>query len=184
MGKVLSMTGFGRGEATEGSVKITVELSTVNRKQFDCNISLPRECTSLESKFQALVHARVSRGYVKGLVTAEAIANASGNAALLDLSTLKNQADAIRAAARELDMPDTLTASDLLQFPDVLKPRPLTDDPEKLWPAIECATNRALDSLTQMRERDGDALARAAGEDQLPVPAQRRFRPRPEPVRA
>jgi uncharacterized protein (TIGR00255 family) len=160
MGKVLSMTGFGRGEATEGAVKITVELSTVNRKQFDCNVALPRECASLESKFQALVHTKVSRGYVKGLVTAEAAADTAGAAALLDLPTLKEQADAIRAAARELDMSDTLTASDLLRFPDVLKPRPLTDDPERLWPAIERATNQALDSLTQMREREGGALTK------------------------
>ena len=29
---VKSMTGFGRGEAVEGALKVVVELSTVNRK--------------------------------------------------------------------------------------------------------------------------------------------------------
>ena len=57
---IVSMTGFGRGEASAGGVKSVVELSTVNRKQFDCNFSMPRELASLDSKLQALVHTRVS----------------------------------------------------------------------------------------------------------------------------
>ena len=37
-----SMTGYGRGESDCGGAKISVELNSVNRKQSDIVISLPR----------------------------------------------------------------------------------------------------------------------------------------------
>ena len=36
----LSMTGFGRGAAAEGGFRAEAELSSVNRKQFDCAVAL------------------------------------------------------------------------------------------------------------------------------------------------
>ena len=43
MATISSMTGFGRGEAEMRVSKVTFELSSVNRKQFECQLSLPRE---------------------------------------------------------------------------------------------------------------------------------------------
>lgn len=154
---VLSMTGFGRGEACEGAVKAVVELSTVNRKQFDCNISLQRELASLDSKLQALVHTRVSRGYVKGLVTVSA-ANAEAAGAGMDLKTVAAQVSAVRAVAQALGLKDDLTASTLLRLPDVLRPRVLPEDPLELWPLIERAARAALENLEAMRLQEGAAL--------------------------
>ena len=156
---IKSMTGFGRGEAREGAVKAMVELSAVNRKQFDCSVSMPRELMSLDSKFQSLVHARVSRGYVKGLVTL-ASADADTVANLLDATAATKQIAALRALARELGLADDLTASSLLRMPDVLRPRVLPNDPLEAWPLIERATQAALDNLETLRGREGDALER------------------------
>jgi len=152
------MTGFGRGEACEGAVKVVVELSTVNRKQFDCNFSLPRELASLDSKLQALVHTRVSRGYVKGLVTITAAGTGNGNAVGLDAETVSAQIHALRAVAQKLGLADDLTASALLRLPDVLRPQVLPDDPLEVWPLIERAAQAALASLEAMRLREGSAL--------------------------
>ena len=156
---IKSMTGFGRGEAREGAVKAVVELSTVNRKQFDCSVSMPRELMSLDSKFQALVHASVSRGYVKGLVTLSA-ADAEAGAVVPDTSAVSAQVSALRTLARELGLADDLTASSLLRLPDVLRPRTLPDDPQDSWALVERATRAALDNLETMRLREGDALER------------------------
>jgi uncharacterized protein (TIGR00255 family) len=157
---VKSMTGFGRGEAREGAVKAVVELSAVNRKQFDCNVSMPRELVSLDSKFQALVHASVSRGYVKGLVTLSAATADASGAGALDAGSAAAQVSALRALARELGLADDLTASSLLRLPDVLRPRVLPDDPLEVWPLVERAAQAALESLEAMRRREGEALER------------------------
>ena len=50
---IKSMTGFGRGEASEGAVKVVVELSAVNRKQFDLSLALPRDLAVLEPRASA-----------------------------------------------------------------------------------------------------------------------------------
>jgi uncharacterized protein (TIGR00255 family) len=152
------MTGFGRGEACEGAVKAVVELSAVNRKQFDCNFSMPRELASLDSKLQALIHTRVSRGYVKGLVTVTATAEGGGGAATLDVATVAAQIGALRAAAGKLGLADDLTASALLRLPDILRPRILPDDPLEVWPLVERAAQAALENLETMRRREGKAL--------------------------
>lgn len=155
---ILSMTGFGRGETCEGVLKVVVELSTVNRKQFDCNFSMPRELASLESKLQSLVHTRVSRGYVKGLVTVTAAGADSAESSGLDVKTVTAQIRAVRAMAGKLGLADDLTASSLLRLPDVLRPRVLPDDPLEVWPLVERAALGALESLETMRRREGAAL--------------------------
>jgi uncharacterized protein (TIGR00255 family) len=155
---IMSMTGFGRGEASADGVKIVVELGTVNRKQFDCNFSLPRELASLDSKLQALVHTRVSRGYVKGLVSVTAAGSDAGGAGGLDFEMITKQVGALRAVAAKLNLADDLTASALLRLPDVLRSKVMPDDPLELWPLIERAALAALESLEVMRRREGQAL--------------------------
>ena len=45
-----SMTGFGRGEASnaDGTLAFRVEISSVNRKQFELKFNLPRDMVSCE----------------------------------------------------------------------------------------------------------------------------------------
>lgn len=155
---IISMTGFGRGEICENGVKVVVELSTVNRKQFDCNISMPRELGCLEAKLQALIHAEVSRGYVKGNVTLKAVQGSEGTR-LLNLELLKVQVAELRETARLLNMVDDLSASALLQLPDAINTTSFFDQPDESWPLIEQATKQALKQLGQMRAHEGAALA-------------------------
>ena len=155
---IVSMTGFGRGEASAAGVKIVVELSTVNRKQFDCSFSMPRELGSLESKLHALIHAQVTRGYVKGLLSVAAAGADAVGGGVIDVRQVEAQIVALRAAAAKLGLPDDLTASALLRLPDVLRPKVLPDDPMEAWPLIEQATQDALKSLAEMRRREGAAL--------------------------
>ena len=154
---IMSMTGFGRGEISENGVKVVVELSTVNRKQFDCNLSMPRELGCLEAKLNALIHAEVSRGYVKGSVALKAVQGGS-SMRLLNMELLKAQVAELREAARELGVADDLSASALLQLPDAINTTSLFDNQEESWRLIEQAAKQALQQLGQMRAREGEAL--------------------------
>ncbi|MEI6395297.1 MAG: YicC/YloC family endoribonuclease [Verrucomicrobiota bacterium] len=47
-----SMMGYGRGDCSQDGFKITVELSSVNRKQTEISVNLPREMEMLEAKIR------------------------------------------------------------------------------------------------------------------------------------
>src|SRR5438270_386842 len=55
-----SMTGYGRGECAQGGFKITVEVSSVNRKQSEIAVNLPREFEVLDALMRDAV-ARVQK---------------------------------------------------------------------------------------------------------------------------
>src|SRR5438045_2440126 len=67
-----SMTGYGWGDAVQGGFKITVELSSVNRKQSEISINLPRELEVLEAQIRDEINRRVARGRVTARVTLHA----------------------------------------------------------------------------------------------------------------
>ena len=104
---VKSMTGFGRGEATGAGFAVTVELSTVNRKQFDATLWLPKEWLSFEARLQALLRTGIARGALKGSVNVRPLSDADAAAAL------EARFRTVCAAARRLGLQGEPTVSDL-----------------------------------------------------------------------
>ena len=49
------MTGYGRGECASDGVKVTVELSSVNRKSGEITLNLPRDLEPLEAQLESLL---------------------------------------------------------------------------------------------------------------------------------
>ena len=56
MGKkmIKSMTGFGRGEYSDGKRSITAEIKTVNHRYSDINIKMPKRYSFAEEKIKAI----------------------------------------------------------------------------------------------------------------------------------
>jgi uncharacterized protein (TIGR00255 family) len=57
-----SMTGYGRGDCSQDGFKITVELSSVNRKQTEISVNLPREMEMLEPAIRDVINRYIARG--------------------------------------------------------------------------------------------------------------------------
>ena len=72
-----SMTGYGRGECARDGFNVTVELSSVNRKQAEISVNLPRELELLETRIRETILAEVSRGRITARISVHA---GSGNA--------------------------------------------------------------------------------------------------------
>ena len=64
-----SMTGYGCGESASHGFKVTVEISSVNRKQAEVTIHLPRELEVLEAQIRDGIRHRISRGRLTVRVT-------------------------------------------------------------------------------------------------------------------
>src|SRR5678815_4570905 len=70
--RMRSMTGYGWGECSQNGFKVTVELSSVNRKQSEISINLPRELEVLEAQIRDEINRRIARGRVTTRVTLHA----------------------------------------------------------------------------------------------------------------
>ena len=158
--KLMSMTGRGAGAAAGRLGRVEVELSSVNRKQLDIDVGLPRGLASFAARVQARLQARLSRGRVTGelRVTWAAAAQAAG--ARVDLGLAQAHVAALRAAAKKLGLPDDLKASALLALPGLVTLEHGEQDLEALWPVAERALDAALAKLQAMRRREGAALGR------------------------
>lgn len=156
----MSMTGRGTGAAAGRLARVEVELSSVNRKQLDVDVGLPRFLAPFESRIQEQIQRVVSRGRVAGevrVVWAEA-AQASG--ARVDLGLARAAVSALRAAAKKLDLPDDLNASALLALPGIVAFEHGPRDLEGLEPTVVQALDAALSKLRAMRKKEGAALGR------------------------
>ena len=155
---ILSMTGYGRGEAAKGGVEVVVELSSVNRKQFDLRLNLPRSLAALESQISKLAKARVSRGCVTGSIRVSVTGKARTGGIFVDMDAAKAGIKALRDAAGELGLEDDLTAATLMRLPDVVCFEDAAQDSQKVWPVLKQALQGALEQLVEMRTVEGAAL--------------------------
>ena len=153
-----SMTGYGKGEAAREGFRVCVEIHTINRKQLDVSLNLPRFLQILETKIRETLHARISRGRVNlNLTLTQNALGASGSA--IDFELARVYASEMRRLKAELDLSGELTVDTLLRVPGILTNAAGELDPEVVWPPIQTALNAALDALIAMREQEGRNLS-------------------------
>ena len=153
-----SMTGYGRGEATVGGIRVEVELNSVNRKQFDARLNLPRTLTVLESRMLEQIQEAVSRGQISGSVAVHVSGGARQRGIRVDREVAASYLKVLRAAAGHLRLQDDLSASLLLSLPDVLHGSYVEEDAERVWPVASRALRQALNQLVAMRTAEGATL--------------------------
>jgi uncharacterized protein (TIGR00255 family) len=153
------MTGYGHGETDHNGTKFTVELNSVNRKQSDIVINLPRDLISLEPQIRQTINENISRGRTNVVVSYHNGSNVPRQLAL-DVDLARSYHDAMRALQKELNAPGEITVGAILQAPGVMRTPEESFDSSAAWPAIERALRAALNQLIKMREREGKNLAK------------------------
>ena len=150
------MTGFGRGEETTAAFHVEVEASSVNRKQAEVSLSLPRGLAEIEPTLRKKALSHFSRGRV-GLAVKVTSLDSSASSLQIDASKAKALQLAFEKLSGELGQSFQLTTQDFLRMPDQF----LIDngyDIEKVLPAIQPALTKALEALTVARGEEGQAL--------------------------
>jgi uncharacterized protein (TIGR00255 family) len=152
-----SMTGYGRGECDFDGVKFTVELNSVNRRQSDILVTMPKELIELEPRIRDEINARVSRGRLN-VVLAIHRGEHEEQRAELDTALAKKYLRAIEKLQREVGINGSVTLDTVLRAPGVMRLIETTLDADTIWPCVEKALRQALESLVKMREREGRHL--------------------------
>jgi uncharacterized protein (TIGR00255 family) len=151
------MTGFGRAEIVQEGRKFRAEVASVNRKQTDIVVNLPRELAELEPQVRALVGRAVSRGRINVYLACE-LAGEQHGALRVDHDLAKQYRNALAELSGELGTELALTGTDLLRAPGVLTVADSTMEVDSVWPAIEKVTRKAMTELIKMRRAEGRHL--------------------------
>src|ERR671935_237628 len=154
-----SMTGYGRGEIDSNGIKFSVELNSVNRKQSDIVVNLPRDLAELEPRIRQTINENISRGRTNVSVAFHQGANGTRHLAL-DTELARSYHEAMRALQQQLNAPGEITIGLVLQAPGVMRLPEQVVDPDAVWPRVEQALRAALTDLIKMREREGKHLAK------------------------
>src|SRR5271170_3497072 len=107
-----SMTGYGRGTATFDGRQIAVELSSVNRKQAEISLSLPRALLELEPRVRDEINAHISRGRLPVAVGLHA--KGGGKGGTINLKAAKAHRDHLKKLRKTLKLDGEITLDQVL----------------------------------------------------------------------
>jgi len=129
------MTGYGRGEVDHHGAKLSVELNSVNRKQSDIVVNLPRDLAELEPRIRQAINERISRGRMNVLITLQESANGARKLAL-DTGLARSYHEAMLTLQKELGTPGEITIGTILQAPGVMRSPEHSMDVAEAWPVL------------------------------------------------
>ena len=164
---IRSMTGFGRGEFSDGKRNVIAEIKTVNHRYADITVKMPKRYSFAEEKIKGIIKQQMKRGKADVSIIVENLTEGD-----ITVSLNTPVADQYIARLRELKdnygLGGDIDISLVSSMPDVLKAIPDVADEEEVSAAICRAVELAATNLNDMRVREGEKLAAdlmARGED-------------------
>lgn len=161
-----SMTGFGAASAPLKGATLRIEISSVNRKQAEVVVSLPRSWAEIESRVREYVAACVSRGRISVAISLQD-SETESRPLTLDAAKLR-QLTSLLGEVRDLtgiNVP--VTVDSFLKLGILVEETELRLTADEIWQSVLPVLAEALQSFLDMRAREGanmreDLLARLA----------------------
>jgi uncharacterized protein (TIGR00255 family) len=153
-----SMTGYGRGECSQDGFKVTVELSSVNRKQTEISVNLPREMELIEAQIRDLINNCIARGRLTVRVSLHAGVGKLSARMHLNVPLAEAYTRELSRLSKRLGLPGPVTLDHLVRAPGVFQTDEQLAVEEDFWPTVEKALKKAVAQMLKMRRREGTAL--------------------------
>jgi len=147
-----SMTGYGRAQAECLGKLVSLEISSVNRRNLELTASLPREWQGMERVIGELVRGRFARGKFHIQMQLRSL---SGPESAWDAEIIQQRFKELKKIAGQ-DL--TADASFWLRLAAYTQETQADIDWEDAWNVLAATVGEALDSLADMRAKEGHAL--------------------------
>ena len=151
---ILSMTGFGRAETVYKGKKITVDIKSLNSKNFDLNVKVPLRYKEKEFDIRKLLNDKILRGKVDCYINCESLEDS--NEVTINQDIVKNYMTQLREVGSDATEFELLKMA--VRMPDVLstKSSELEDDE---WKALLEVVQESVDRFIEFRQTEGNQLA-------------------------
>lgn len=153
---IKSMTGFGKGTAEFAGKSITIEIKSLNSKQFDANLRMPPLYRGKEAELRLLLGSGLVRGKVELNINHDT--NGETPNYQFNRALAKQYFEEITHLSSELniEMNDQIINA-IIRMPDVLK----AEQPElseEEWNVVRETTLQAIEALDKFRMQEGLSL--------------------------
>ena len=150
-----SMTGFGRSVLEIDGRKVTIELKSVNHRYLDINMRLHRSVSFAEDTIRGILKDKINRGHIDVYLFYENIQE-DVKIVETDLNLAKSYYEAVEKIRETIKNKERISALEIAKLPDVMTVQAKEDDEEAVTELISKAITEAVESLMEMRKREGE----------------------------
>jgi len=160
---LISMTGFGRGEATsatdKGGLTATAEVRSVNSRFLETSVRLPRTMSEREFEVRELVRKSLERGKININVSITRGEVAASVPLEENEPLARGYFDLLDKLRTVTGMTAEITLRDLTNFSDIfLSDASNADAAKEEWQLAQEAVQKSLVALNDMRKQEGSEL--------------------------
>lgn len=150
-----SMTGYGKSAGELPDKKITVELRSLNSKQFDLNLRISGLYREKESELRSELSKQTERGKIDFAIYSENTGEA--NIVTINKPLAKGYYNELKKLSDELKEPSKDILSLIMKMPDVLKSDRQELD-KKEWELVRKQVDLAIKDFQKFRDDEGAVL--------------------------
>ena len=150
-----SMTGFGKAERKYSDTMYSIEIRSLNSKQFDFNCRIPYRFCKREMEIRNVVNDKLIRGKIDLFIQKK---TGTSESTTIDTELIKKYYRDLLPVFDEIKLnPDTNVISSLLRLPDVV--RHGDEEPsEEEWALISDGVKEAISHLILFRTTEGNTI--------------------------
>lgn len=153
---IKSMTGFSKVELAENGYVVSIEIKSLNGRNLDFNIRLPRQISNFELDVRNAIRKKVHRGNLSVNLSYELESGQSD--VRFDFEKAGQIYDEIVELNDWLDTGSKVSIDNLLQYSQSFQAKTDDENNSKLWKIIEKALTKALNDLDEMKRKEGQNI--------------------------
>lgn len=153
---LVSMTGFGQGEASNKTSRVAVEIRTVNHRYFDLSIKAPRALSNREHEIKDLIKDKIKRGRISITVSTET--DQPEYDVRINVPLVEQYVTQLHEFATKHSLSNDLNINTLATLPEVFHLQEHDRSDEELWPLVIKSLKQAVTACTKMRQEEGRSL--------------------------
>jgi uncharacterized protein (TIGR00255 family) len=154
-----SMTGYGSAERIDSGIRVLVELRSVNNRFAEISVKLPRQLLSFELEVRELIRTSFQRGKISAFVQLQ-LEEAEQLPLTVNTSKVGGYKELLETVRREAGIEAPVTLDHLLRFSEIFETdHSILERPDEIWPIARQTMLEAIESLKEMRRKEGEELA-------------------------
>ena len=154
---IKSMTGYGRAQAINDGLDITMEIKSVNHRYFEFSARVPRAYSFLEEKLKTFVKSKVARGKIECYLYITEMDTAAADV-MVNKPLAEGYIKALSELENDYSLRNDVSVIQVARFPEVLTVKKAEADEDAVWATVLPVAEEAVERFIAMREREGEKL--------------------------